>query len=212
VRYRVILFDLDGTLIDSGPIILASMRHASVTVLGREPDEELVRAAIGGPGLASQMRDLDPNRVDELIDVYRAHNEPLHATLEAFDGIIELLTELRERGHRLGIVTAKRNATVQLAFARIPLLQELTDVLVGHEDTERHKPDPDPVLKALRLLGESPLDTVYVGDSPFDIRAGKAAGAASIAVGWGGIHPDERLLAENPDALVRRPEEILALV
>ena len=212
MRYRVILFDLDGTLIDSGPIILASMRHASVTVLGREPDEQLVRAAIGGPGLASQMRDLDPNRVDELIDVYRAHNEPLHATLEAFDGIIELLTELRERGHRLGIVTAKRNATVQLAFARIPLLRELTDVLVGHEDTERHKPDPDPVLEALRLLGESPLDAVYVGDSPFDIRAGKAAGAASIAVGWGGIHPDERLLAENPDALVQHPEEILALV
>ena len=212
MRYRVILFDLDGTLIDSGPIILASMRHASVTVLGREPDEQLVRAAIGGPGLASQMRDLDPDRVDELVDVYRAHNEPLHATLETFDGIIELLTELRGRGHRLGIVTAKRSATVQLAFARIPLLEELTDVLVGHEDTERHKPDPDPVLEALRRLGGSPDDAVYVGDSPFDIRAGKAAGAASIAVGWGGIHPDERLLAENPDALVQHPGEILALV
>ena len=86
MRYRVILFDLDGTLIDSGPIILASMRHASVTVLGREPDEESVRAAIGGPGLIAQMRDLDPDRVDELVDVYRAHNEPLHATLETFDG------------------------------------------------------------------------------------------------------------------------------
>ncbi len=212
MRYGVILFDLDGTLIDSGPIIIASMRHASVTVLGREPDEELVRAAIGGPGLASQMRDLDPDRVDELIEVYRAHNEPLHATLEPFAGIPELLTELRRRGHRLGIVTAKRGVTVQLAFERIPLLRELTDVLVGHEDTERHKPDPDPVLEALRRLGESPENAVYVGDSPFDIRAGKAAGAGSIAVGWGGIHPDERLLAEEPDALVQDPEEILALV
>jgi pyrophosphatase PpaX len=212
MRYRVILFDLDGTLIDSGPIIIASMRHASVTVLGREPDEELVRAAIGGPGLASQMRDLDPDRVDELIDVYRAHNEPLHKTLEAFDGILELLAELRRRGHRVGIVTAKRGATVQLAFERLPLLRELTEVLVGHEDTERHKPDPDPVLEALRRLGERPADAVYIGDSPFDIRAGKAAGAGSIAVGWGGIHPDARLLAEEPDALVHRPEEILSLV
>ena len=85
-------------------------------------------------------------------------------------------------------------------------------MLVGAEDTERHKPDPEPVLEALRRLGASPDEAVYVGDSPFDIRAGKAAGAFAIAVGWGGIHPDERLLAEEPDALVHDPEEILALV
>ncbi|MEI7761139.1 MAG: HAD-IA family hydrolase [Thermoleophilia bacterium] len=212
MKARVILFDLDGTLIDSGPIIIASMRHASITVLGREPDEEAVRAVIGGPGLSEQMRALDPDRVDELVEVYRAHNEPLHATLEMFDGIAELLPELRRRGHQLGIVTAKRCATVQLAFDRFPILAELTDVLVGAEDTERHKPDPDPVLEALRRLGATPEEAVYVGDSPFDIRAGKAAGTRAIAVAWGGIHPDERLLAEEPDALVRRPEEILARV
>ena len=158
------------------------------------------------------MRDLDPDRVDELIEVYRAHNEPLHATLEAFDGIHELMLELRRRGHQLSIVTAKRVATVELAFARLPFLRELTDVLVGAEDTERHKPDPDPVIEALRRLGGSADEAVYVGDSPFDIQAGNAAGAFSIAVGWGGIHPDERLLAENPNALVQHPEEILGLV
>src|SRR6476646_12121417 len=111
----VVLFDLDGTLIDSGPIIVASMKHASLTVLGREPDEELVRSAIGGPGLIAQMRDLDPDRVDELVEAYRAHNEPLHETLESFDGVLDLLAELHRRGHRLGIVTAKRIATVRLA-------------------------------------------------------------------------------------------------
>ena len=212
VRYRVILFDLDGTLIDSGPIIMASMRHASVTVLGREPDEEAVRAAIGGQGLVSQMRDLDPDRVDELIDVYRAHNEPLHATLETFDGVEPLLRDLVGRGHQLGIVTAKRRATVRLAFDRFPFLPELTDVLVGADDTERHKPDPDPVLEALRRVGATPEEAVYVGDSPFDIQAGNAAGAYTIAVGWGGIHPDERLLAAEPGALVQHPAEILTLV
>ena len=91
MRFPIVLFDLDGTLIDSGPIILASMKHASLAVLGREPDEELVRAAIGGPGLIAQMRDLDPDRVDDLVAAYRAHNEPLHATLEAFEGIFEML-------------------------------------------------------------------------------------------------------------------------
>jgi pyrophosphatase PpaX len=212
VRYPVVLFDLDGTLIDSGPIIMASMRHASVTVLGQEPDEERVRAAIGGPGLIAQMRDLDPDRVDELVEVYRAHNEPLHATLESFEGVFDLLAELDRRGHRLGIVTAKRVATVRLALDRFPLLDDLTEVLVGAEDTERHKPEPDPVLEALRRLGAAPGDAAYVGDSPFDIRAAKAAGVLAVAVGWGGIHPDERLAAEEPDALVHEPGEILDLV
>ena len=210
MRRSVVLFDLDGTLIDSGPIILASMRHASVTVLGREPDEELVRAAIGGPGLVAQMRDLDPDRVDELVEVYRAHNEPLHAQLEAFPGVLSLLPTLRDEGRRLGIVTAKRLRTVDLALDRFPVLRELMDVVIGAEDTERHKPDPDPVLEALRRLDADPADAAYVGDSPFDVRAAKAARVLSVAVGWGGIHPDERLLHEKPDALVHTAEELHA--
>jgi pyrophosphatase PpaX len=212
VRFPVVLFDLDGTLIDSGPIIMASMRHASITVLGREPDEDRVRAAIGGPGLIAQMRELDPDRVDELVDVYRAHNMPLHATLQMFDGVPELLLTLRRRGHRLGIVTAKRTDTVQLAFDRFPILRETTEVLVGADDTVRHKPEPDPVLEALARLGAGPEQAAYVGDSPFDIRAGKAAGTAAVAVGWGGIHSDETLLAEEPDALVQTTEELLELL
>jgi pyrophosphatase PpaX len=212
MRTPVVLFDLDGTLIDSGPIIMASMRHASIAVLGREPDEEKVRAAIGGPGLVAQMRDLDAARVDELVDAYRAHNEPLHDTLETFPGIPELLRTLLDRGHRLGIVTAKRVATVRLAYARFPVLEDAMEVLVGAEDTERHKPAPDPVLEALARLGAAPADAAYVGDSPFDIRAGKAAGVRAIGVGWGGIHPAERLAQEGPDALVATPEELLAIL
>lgn len=209
VRAPVVLFDLDGTLIDSGPIIMASMRHASLTVLGREPDEERVRAAIGGPGLIAQMQDLDPDRVDELVDAYRAHNEPLHAELEAFAGMLDLLPVLRARGHRLGIVTAKRRATVGLALDRFPMLRELTDVLVGAEDTERHKPDPEPILEALTRMGAGPDDAAYVGDSPFDIRAGRSAGVLAVGVTWGGIHSADALAAEEPDHLVTDPRELL---
>lgn len=205
---HVVLFDLDGTLIDSGPIILASMKHASLAVLGREPDEELVRAAIGGPGLIAQMRDLDPERVDELVEAYRLHNEPLHETLESFDGVLDLLPILKAEGRRLGIVTAKRQRTVGLALDRFPVLRETMDVVIGAEDTERHKPEPDPVLEALERLEAAPDDAVYVGDSPFDIHAGNAAGVFTVAVGWGGIHPDERLLHAEPDALVHTAEEL----
>lgn len=212
MRFPVVLFDLDGTLIDSGPIILASMRHAALTVLGTEPDEELVRSAIGGPGLIAQMRDLDPERVDELVDAYRAHNEPLHDTLESFDGVLDLLPVLREEGRRLGIVTAKRRATVELAFRRFPTLRDASDVVVGAEDTERHKPDPDPLLEALDRLGAVPEDAAYVGDSPFDVRAAKAAGTFAVAVGWGGIHTAERLAEEAPDALVHTTAELHAVL
>jgi pyrophosphatase PpaX len=212
VRFRVVLFDLDGTLIDSGPIILASMQHAVRTVLDREIAYEELAATVGGQGLVAQMTELDPDRVDELLEVYREHNDPLHETLEAFAGMVDVIPRLRADGRRLGIVTAKRHRTVALALDRFPWLEEQFEVVIAHEDTERHKPDPDPVLKALEKLDSTPDDAAYVGDSPFDIRAAKAAGVYAIAVSWGGIHADERLRAEEPDAMVDEPEQLLDVV
>jgi pyrophosphatase PpaX len=212
VRFRVVLFDLDGTLIDSGPIILASMQHAVRTVLDREIAYEELAATVGGQGLVAQMAELDPDRVDELIEVYREHNDPLHDTLEAFAGMVDVLPRLRADGRRLGIVTAKRHRTVALAFDRFPWLEEQFEVVIGHEDTARHKPDPDPVLEALKRLDATPDESAYIGDSPFDIRAAKTAGAFAVAVSWGGIHSHERLLAEEPDAVVHAPEELLDVV
>jgi pyrophosphatase PpaX len=209
MRFPVVLFDFDGTVIDSGSIILASMRHATKTVLGRDiPDEELGRA-VGGSGLVEQMRLIDPERVDELVACYREHNEPLHAGLAECAGMTDALTVLKEEGRKLGVVTAKRQETVRLAFSYLPL-EHFFDVVVGSDDTERHKPDPQPLEHALLLLRADPDQAVYVGDSPFDVRAAKAAGLHAIAVTWGGIHPRERLEAEEPDAVVATPGELLA--
>jgi pyrophosphatase PpaX len=212
VRFRVVLFDLDGTLIDSGPIILASMQHAVKAVLDRDIGYEELAATVGGQGLVAQMTQLDADRVDELVDAYRVHNDPLHDELEAFEEMVDVLSQLRAEGRRLGIVTAKRHRTVALAFDRFPWLGEQFDVVIGHEDTKRHKPDPDPVLAAVERLDARPADAAYVGDSPFDIQAAKAAGVFSVGVGWGGIHPDERLLAEEPDAFVHAPRELVDVV
>jgi len=209
VRFPVVLFDLDGTQIDSGPIILASMQHAVRTVLDHEIAYEELAATVGGQGLLAQMRELDPDRADELVDVYKQHNDPLHDTLEAFEELLAVLPRLKAEGRKLGIVTAKRHRTVALALDRFPELAEHFDVVIAHEDTDRHKPDPDPVLEAVERLGAEPSQAAYVGDSPFDIQAAKAAGAFAVAVAWGGIHSDERLLAEEPDAFVRTPEELL---
>src|SRR6185437_7721734 len=192
VRFPVVLFDLDGTVVDSGAIILASMRHATREVLGRDFEDDELMQAVGGPGLEAQMAVFAPDRVEELVRVYRAHNEPLHDVLEACSGMEDVLVRLRDEGRRLGVVTAKRRATVELAFARVPLAH-LFETVVGGDETERHKPDPQPLHLAVeRMGGALPSETAYVGDSPFDVRAAKAAGMYAVAVTWGRIHDRER--------------------
>jgi pyrophosphatase PpaX len=209
VRYPVVLFDLDGTVIDSGAIILASMRHTAETVVGGEwTDRELMKA-VGGPGLEAQMVGLDPHRVDELVRVYRAPNEPLHDTLECCLGVEDVLVTLKERGHRLGIVTAKRRRTVDLAFARLPI-EHLFETVVGGDETEHHKPHPEPLQLALERLGAAPEQAAYVGDSPFDMQAAKAAGLYAIGVSWGRIHTADKLT--DADVIVDSAEELLELV
>jgi pyrophosphatase PpaX len=211
MRFPVVLFDLDGTVIDSGAIILASMRHAAREVLGVEVPDEQLMAAVGGPGLEAQMQALSPDRADELVTVYRAHNEPLHDELVCCVGMDEVLVQLKDEGRRLGIVTAKRRQTVELAFARIPI-EHLFETVVGGDETKKHKPDPEPLLLALERLGAAPDEAVYVGDAPFDVKAAKAAGLYSVGVSWGGIHGRQRLEAEEPDALVDTTEELLGVL
>ena len=208
VRYPAVLFDLDGTLIDSGAMILASFRHATQTVLERKiPDEELV-AAVGGATIHEQMRSFDPDRVDELVEVYRAHHIPLHDELEAFDGVEDLLATLRGQGRKLAIVTAKRRVGVELAFEVLGI-GRFFDAVVSAEDTERHKPDPEPVRLALARLGVEPTEAAFVGDSPFDVGAGKAAGVFSVGVSWGGLHSEERLREAGADIVVHDRAELL---
>lgn len=208
MRFRTVLFDLDGTLIDSGAMILASFRHATQTVLRREiPDEELV-AAVGGTTIHDQMRSFDPDRVDELVEVYRRHNLPLHDELQAFEGVEELLATLAGQGRKLGVVTAKRRLGVDRAFEILDIGRYF-DAVVSTGDTENHKPHPEPVLHALELLGSRPEEAAFVGDSPFDVAAGRAAGVFTIGVSWGGLHSEQRLLDEGADLIVHSPQELL---
>jgi pyrophosphatase PpaX len=209
VRFPVVLFDLDGTVVDSGGIILASMRHATRTVLAREIPDAVLMAAVGGPDLEAQMHALAPDQVEELVRVYREHNEPLHESLECCVGMNDALVVLKEQGRTLGLVSAKRRRTVELAFAQVPL-GHLFDVVVGGDETERQKPAPDPLLLALDRLGADPVDAAYVGDSPYDMAAARAGGLYAIGVTWGGIHGREALA--DADILVDNAEELLAVL
>src|SRR5262249_54334469 len=139
------------------------------------------------------------------------HNEPLHDELRSCDGMDDVLVRLKDGGRRLGVVTAKRRETVELAFANVPL-GHLFETIVGGDETMRHKPDPEPLLLAAERMHASPSETAYVGDSPFDIRAAKAAGMFAVAVTWGRIHDRERLEREEPDARAERAEELLGIL
>jgi pyrophosphatase PpaX len=204
MRFPVVLFDFDGTIVDSGAIIMASFRHAAQEVLEREIPDVWITARMGGASLHEQMAAIAPDRVEELVVAYRRHNAPLHDELQCCPGMHDVLDRLHAGGRRLGIVTAKRRETVDLAFARLPL-RHYFETIVSADDTERHKPDPAPILLALERLGAPPEDAVYIGDSPFDVGAARAAGVHAIGVTWGGIHA-----MEDADELVSTPEELLA--
>jgi pyrophosphatase PpaX len=206
-RPAVWLFDFDGTLADSLELILASFRHATAEVLGAVPDDAVLRAGIGRP-LIDQMRTLDPDRAQELFDVYVAHNVAWHdRLLRPYPGMDELLAALRADGRRLGVVSSKRRDTVELGLRLLGL--DGFETVVGWEDTEAHKPGPEPVLCALERMSAAAADAVYVGDSAWDMRSGRAAGVATAAVLWG-VGSREELEAEHPDLVFATAGEALA--
>ncbi len=208
MRFRTVLFDLDGTLIDSGDLILASFQYATRTVLDRVIPDDVLMAKVGGHGIQAQMEEFDVDRADELTRVYREHNMGIYRGVAAFSGIDHVLQRLSAEGRALGLVTVKSRPTVDVTFEVIPMRQYFGAIVTG-DDTRRHKPDPEPLLVALTQLAGEVEAAVYVGDSPFDIQAAKAAGMASVAAGWGRIHSPERLAAEQPDVLLARPQELL---
>ena len=211
MRSASVLFDLDGTLIDSGPLILASFQHATRTVLGRViPADELL-AGVGGHGLEEQMRAFDAESVDDLVAVYREHNLREYENVALFPGVRDVIEQLRDEGRALGVVTVKGRAAVDLTFSLLKL-NGLFDTVVTSDDTIRQKPAPDPLLAALKHLGSPAATAAYVGDAPFDVQAARAAGLRAIAVSWGGIHPRERLVAEQPDVIINAPYEVLDVV
>lgn len=203
-----ILLDLDGTVIDSVALIRESHRHAVRTVLGEEWEDERLVANVGRP-LLEQMAAFSPERSEELYRVYRTWNHANTASLLlAYEGVEEGLSRLRADGRRLGIVTSKSRDAVELAWGVLPTLRELFDVVVAAEDSERHKPDPAPVRVALERLGADPADACYVGDAPFDLQAGRAAGVTTIAVPWG-FFSREALAAEGPDVIVESVADLV---
>lgn len=204
-----VLFDLDGTVVDTVELIVASFRHATRTVLGEVLPDDVILEGVGMP-LRAQMERLSAAHAGELYDVYREYNHRRHDELiRGYEGLEDVLTRLRAAGRRLGIVTSKSRDTTQMAFRAVGLAEHF-DAVVTASDTTEHKPSPEPLRLCLRRLDAAAARAVYVGDSPYDVRAGAAAGMATVAVSWG-VFGREALLAAGPDYWVDEPHELLPL-
>jgi len=199
MKASCILFDLDGTLLNTNDLVLESLKYTIKTHLGTEVEDCKLYRYFGRP-LVDIMADLDPARADSLIATYRDYNLSKHDNLTClFPKVPETLKELKKIGVVTGVVTSK---TRKLAVKGLTLFEidDMFDICIAYEDTDRHKPEPDPVLKALSTLGLDPdkESVIMVGDSPYDILCANSAGVTSAAVQWS-VHPREVLAAATPD-------------
>ena len=209
---RALLFDLDGTLADSIALLLASFHHTFETHHKPVPPDVEWIAGIGTP-LISQIRGFvpDEDEAQQMILTYREFQRTRHdEMLKEFEGVAETLALLKGEGHPMALVTSKTNDLAHRALDWLHLTDHI-DVVVGMDSTERHKPDPEPVLFALAALGSTPDNALFLGDSPHDIAAGNAAGVISVAALWG---PFSRRVLEqaSPTYLLEHIRELPALI
>jgi len=211
-RPTAVLFDLDGTLIDSIELILDSAKHAFTGREGHIPSDAEWLTGVGIP-LTTMFRRYarDEAEIDALIAKYREYQLAHHDRLvRCYDDVVDTVDELRSRGHPLGIVTSKTGWLAKRGLDHVGLGEHF-DVIVGCDSCDRHKPDPEPVRFALNELGYTAGEAVFVGDSVHDMQAGNAAGVVTIAALWGPFTRED-LVASKPSFYLERIRDLPTLI
>ncbi|UCF21069.1 MAG: HAD-IA family hydrolase [Gemmatimonadota bacterium] len=210
--YFGILFDLDGTLVDSLELILSSYRHTMAEHVGRVPPDDAWLRTMGMP-LRVQLRSFadSPAQLEAMFRTYVAHNAAHHDRLvREFPGMTAAVTALRNAGFRLGVVTSKIRDHARREL-RSCGLDGLFTSLVSADDVTEPKPHPQPVIKGLESLDLDPADALFVGDSLYDLQAGRAAGVRTAAALWGPFDRD-RLAEGTPDYWLEDISELLVIL
>lgn len=209
MKYKAILFDLDGTLLDSVPTIVKATRE-TLASMGIDVADVTLRHAIGIP-LKVQAHRFAPGREEQFIDDYRTtYLQYLGEDSKLFPGTLEMLASLRGQGYKTAIVTSK-NVRGTTKAIELTGMAALFDCVITADDVTHYKPDPEPIQKGMALLGVTPEESVYVGDSAFDIDMAQRAGVLMVGVSWG-ARTREELLMICPDGVVDNWEQFLALL
>jgi pyrophosphatase PpaX len=207
-----LLFDLDGTLIDSIELILGAMRHAFTGFAGDAPTDEQWRAGIGIP-LHTALRQFAPDdaEVERLFGRYREYQLEHHDQLiRPYEGIVDAVRTFSAAGHPMALVTSKSDWMAEKALVWVGL-NSLIPVIVGCDSCVNHKPHPEPVERALALLAAKADNALFFGDSPHDVQSGRAAGVFTVGVTWGAFTREE-MTASGADVVIDRPAELSGVV
>lgn len=206
---RTLLFDFDGTLLDTNELIIQTFKAVlDENFAGRYEREDILHFI--GPSLEQTFTMLAPERVEELTGKYRALNKIMHDELvEEYDGVSETLRLLKARGMKMAIVSTKRNATIRRGLELMGV-SDVFDEIISLDEVKHPKPDPEPILLALERLGVSAEEALMIGDNSHDIEGGKNAGVRTAGVAWS-IKGEAFLAGFEPDYMLQHISDLLEL-
>lgn len=210
MNIRTILFDLDGTLIDTNELIIASFMHTLEVHADKSYDRNQILNFIGPP-LKDSFRLVNPDKIEEMVATYREHNLKHHDDyVSVYPTVVETMQALKDKGYKLGIVTTKMRKTVNMGL-HLTGLDGLFETVVTLDDVTHAKPHPEPIITAMNTLEAEPATTLMVGDNYHDIEAGQNAGTYTAGVAWS-IKGRETLDALNPDLMLEEMSDLLKIV
>lgn len=208
-----VLFDFDGTVMDTNNVILNSWQHTFRTLAGREEKQEVLVKTFGEP-LEDTMKKFFPDvPIEKSLYTYRSyHRDNFCELIRMCPGMKELLAQVKAAGYKTGLVTSRLKLTTDQGLEKYGIT-DLFDTIITADDTSAHKPDPEPINIALRRLGSKAENAVMVGDTMYDILCAKNAGVKSVFVSWSiALEGDEDFGGNYPDYTIDKAEELMGII